>query len=97
MYHQLQTLFSLEALIGATDNFSMDILLIHSDDNAHIRAASIHKMLWLQTHFEASQWEAIASEEVMLTKDNAEMLANDAMEAGLILNSVPSVSFLSKN
>ncbi|KGG10846.1 hypothetical protein EV11_1845 [Prochlorococcus sp. SS52] len=54
-------------------------------------------MLWLQTHFEASQWEAIASEEVMLTKDNAEMLANDAMEAGLILNSVPSVSFLSKN
>ena len=58
-----------------------------------MRAASVHGMLWLQTHFESNHWEAIASEQVTLNKSNAAMLAQDAKEAGLIINSVPEIAY----
>ena len=74
----------------------MDLLLISSSDKTHIRATSVHGMLWLQTHFDNSQWEAIASQRIILKKNNAEMLSMDAQEAGLILNSVQSASILNK-
>jgi len=74
----------------------MDLLLISSSDKTHIRATSIHGMLWLQTHFDNSQWEAISSQTIILDKNNAEMLSMDAQEAGLILNSVQSASILNK-
>ena len=74
----------------------MDLLLISSSDKTHIRASSVHGMLWLQTHFDNSQWEAISSQRIILDKKNAEMLYLDAQEAGLILNSVQSEAILSK-
>jgi len=74
----------------------MDLWLISSNDNTHIRATSVHGMLWLQTHFDNSQWEAISSQRIVLNKNNAEMLSMDAKEAGLILNSVQSSSILNK-
>ena len=74
----------------------MDLWLVPSRNQTHIRATSVHGMLWLQPHFESNLWEAISSQKVVLTKNNAEMLAHDAQKAGLILNSVPSVSCLSK-
>ncbi len=75
----------------------MDILFEPTNNRTQISVKSIHGMLWLQTHFEESQWEALSSQKVVLSKDNAEMLANDAQEAGLILNSVPSVLCLGQN
>ncbi len=74
----------------------MDLWLISSGNRTHIRATSVHGMLWLQTHFETSEWEAISSQQVVLSKNNAEMLTNDAKQAGLILNSVPTLASLSK-
>ena len=71
----------------------MDIWFINCNDRVHVRAASIHGMLWLQTHFESSHWEAISSEQVILSKCNATMLANDAREDGLILNAVPEIAY----
>ena len=71
----------------------MDIWFINSNDRIHVRAASVHGMLWLQTHFESSHWEAIASEQVTLNKSNADMLSQDAREAGLIINSVPEIAY----
>ncbi len=71
----------------------MDIWFINSNERVHVRATSVHGMLWLQTHFESEHWEAIASEAVTLSISNAEMLANDASEAGLILNSVPKIAY----
>ena len=75
----------------------MDICFIQSDKQTHLRASSIHGILWLQTHFESSQWDAIASDQVILNKCNAQMLANDAKEAGLIINYVPSVEYSKKS
>ena len=71
----------------------MDIWFINSNDRIHVRAASVHGMLWLQTHFESHHWEAIASEQVTLDKSNAQMLVQDAKEAGLIINSVPEIAY----
>ena len=71
----------------------MDIWFINSNDRVHIRAASVHGMLWLQTHFESHHWEAIASKQVTLAKSNAQMLVQDAKEAGLIINSGPKIAF----
>ena len=71
----------------------MDIWFINSCERVHVRAASVHGMLWLQTHFESNHWEAIASEKVTLSKSNAAMLAQDAKEAGLIINSVPEIAY----
>ena len=71
----------------------MDIWFINSNDRVHVRAASVHGMLWLQTHFESNHWEAIASEQVTLNKSNAQMLVQDAKQAGLIINSVPEIAY----
>ena len=71
----------------------MDIWFINSSERVHVRAASVHGMLWLQIHFESNHWEAIASEQVTLNKSNAGMLAQDAKEAGLIINSVPEIAY----
>ena len=67
----------------------MDICLIQTAKWTQIRPTSIHGMLWLQTHFENSDWEALASESVKIPVSNANMLANDATKAGLSINSVP--------
>ncbi len=71
----------------------MDIWFINSGERIHMRATSVHGMLWLQTHFESNHWEAIASEQVTLSKSNADLLAQDAKEAGLIINSVPEIAY----
>ena len=71
----------------------MDIWFINSNDRVHVRATSVHGMLWLQTHFESNHWEAIASEQVTLNKSNAQMLVQDAKQAGLIINSVPEIAY----
>ena len=71
----------------------MDMWFINSNDRVHVRAASVHGMLWLQTHFESNHWEAIASEQVTLNKTDADLLAQDAKEAGLIINSVPEIAY----
>ena len=76
--------------------FLMDICFLSARNQIHIRPTSIHGVLWLQTHFDQNSWEALASQQVLLTKDNAKMLASDAIEAGLIINSVPAISYSSK-
>ena len=75
---------------------SMRPLIVPSNEKTHIRATSVHGMLWLQTHIDISQLEAISSQKIILNKSNAEMLSMDAQEAGLILNSVQSASILNK-
>ena len=75
----------------------MDISFETTNNRTHLRVKSIHGMLWLQTHFESIHWEAIAFEQVLLTNPNAEMLADDARKAGLIINSVQSMSYSDKS
>ncbi len=70
----------------------MDICLIGSKRGAQLRPTSVHGMLWLQTHFDSSAWEAIASKEVLLSKEDAILLSSDAEEAGLLINIIPELS-----
>ena len=75
----------------------MDISFEPINNQTHLRVKSVHGMLWLQTHFESCNWEAIASGQVLLTNPNAEILAEDATKAGLIINSVQSMSYSKKS
>lgn len=70
----------------------MDIWLIGTKNGTHIRPASVHGMLWLQTHFEDEHWDAIASHQVTIPEIDAKNLCNDAKEAGLSLNCLPALS-----
>ncbi len=70
----------------------MDILLIGTQEGTQVRPASVHGMLWLQTHFEDAHWEALAFNQVKLPNTDAKILSEDAKEAGLRLNCLPALS-----
>ena len=40
-------------------------------------------MLWLQTHFENNQWEALSNNTVIISEENSQFLIEDATNAGL--------------
>ncbi len=70
----------------------MDICLIGTGDSIQIRPASIHGMLWLQTHFEDAHWEAIAKSLVKLPQSDSEDLSRDAKNAGLSIAHLSALS-----
>ena len=43
-------------------------------------------MLWLQTHFENDQWEALSNSTVIISEENSQLLIEDARMQALILN-----------
>jgi len=74
----------------------MDICLVNIDNNLNksLKPISVIGMLWLQTHFENDQWEALSNNAVIISKENSELLIKDAMSAGLNIESVSGVSML---
>ena len=74
----------------------MDICLVNIDKelNQSLKPTSVLGMLWLQTHFENDQWEAISNNAVIISKENSELLVEDATQAGLKIDSVSGVSML---
>ncbi len=74
----------------------MDICLLNIDNNLNkcLKPTSIIGMLWLQTHFENDQWEALSNNAVIISKENSELLAKDASSAGLKIELVSGVSML---
>ena len=74
----------------------MDICLVNIDNNLNksLKPMSIIGMLWLQTHFENDQWEALSNNAVIISKKSSELLIKDAMSAGLNIESVSGVSML---
>ncbi len=74
----------------------MDIFLLETEDGTLLRPASVHGMLWLQTHFEDESWEALASNQVILQNSDIKSLSKDASDAGLNLNFVPALSIAPK-
>ena len=74
----------------------MDICLVNIDNNLNksIKPISVIGMLWLQTHFENDQWEALSNNAVIISKENSELLVKDATNAGLKIESVSGVSML---
>ena len=74
----------------------MDICLVNIDNNLNksLKPTSVIGMLWLQTHFENDQWEALSNNEVILSKENSNFLVEDATSAGLEIKSFSGVSML---
>ena len=74
----------------------MDICLVNIDKNLNksIKPCSVIGMLWLQTHFDNDQWESLSNNEVMISKENSELLVKDATSAGLLIKSISEVSRL---
>ena len=74
----------------------MDIRLFDKRNGTQLEPLSIHGMLWLQTHFESNHWEAISNGLVMIPSKDAEMLAEDALKAGISVNLFNSLSKIEK-
>ena len=74
----------------------MDICLVNIDNNSNksLKPTSIIGMLWLQTHFEDNQWEALSNNQVIISKENSKLLVKDAISAGLKIKSSSGVSML---
>ena len=74
----------------------MDICLVDIDNNSNksLKPISVIGMLWLQTHFEDNQWEALSNNQVIISKENSKLLVNDAISAGLNIKSFSGVSML---
>ena len=54
----------------------MDICLITIDNNLNksLQPKSAIGMLWLQTHFENDQWEALSNSTVLISEENSKLL-----------------------
>ena len=74
----------------------MDICLINLDNkcNKSIIPSSVHGMLWLQTHFEDEQWEALSESRVIISETDAKLLYKDADLAGLKIECASEISML---
>ena len=74
----------------------MDICLVDIDNNSNksLKPTSVIGMLWLQTHFEDNQWEALSNNQVIISKENSKLLVNDAISAGLNIKSFSGLSML---
>ena len=74
----------------------MDICLVDIDNNSNksLKPTSVIGLLWLQTHFEDNQWEALSNNQVIISKENSKLLVKDAISAGLNIKSYSGVSML---
>ena len=96
MYQQLQSKVHCKGLYVFSFEKLMDICLANIDNklNKSIKPTSVLGILWLQTHFESDQWEALINNSVIISKENSELLVKDATQAGLKIESVSGVSML---
>ena len=74
----------------------MDICLITIDKNFNksIQPKSVIGMLWLQTHFENNQWEALSNSTVIISEENSQLLIEDATNAGLDIKCFSDISMM---
>ena len=74
----------------------MDISLSGKRNGAQIEPKSVLGILWLQTHFESKHWELISNGLVLIPIKDANMLSEDATNAGINVNFINSLSQIDK-
>ena len=74
----------------------MDISLSEKKNGTQIKPKTVHGILWLQTHFESNHWEMISNGLVIIPNKDAQMLLEDATNAGLNINFINSLSQIDK-
>ena len=57
-----------------------------------VSPASVHGMLWLQTHFSKESWEALACGKAVFSQDCVDELLIDARNAGLNIDATTILS-----
>ena len=74
----------------------MDICLITIDNNLSksLQPKTAFGMLWLQTHFDDDQWEALSNSTVIISEENSKLLIEDATNAGLDIKCFSDISML---
>ena len=74
----------------------MDICLTNIDNklNKSLQPKSAIGMLWLQTHFENDQWEALSHSTIIISEENSKLLIEDATNAGLNIKCFSDISML---
>jgi len=74
----------------------MDICLITIDTNLNksLQQKTAIGMIWLQTHFENDQWEALSNSTVIISEENSQLLIEDATNAGLNIKCFSDISML---
>ena len=74
----------------------MDICLITigKNFNKSLQPKSAIGMLWLQTHFENDQWEALSNNTVIISEEDSKLLIEDATNAGINIKSFSDISML---
>ena len=74
----------------------MDICLITIDNtlNKSIQPKSVIGMLWLQTHFDNNQWEALSNSTVIISEEDSQLLIEDATYAGLDIKCFSDISMM---
>ena len=74
----------------------MDIKLSEDRNGTKIEPKTVHGILWLQTHFESQHWELISNGLVIIPPKDAQILGEDASNAGLNVNFINSLSQIDK-
>jgi len=74
----------------------MDISLSEKRNGTQIEPMSVHGILWLQTHFESNHWESLSNGVVIIPTKDAQMLFQDAKQAGINVSFINSLSQLDK-
>ena len=74
----------------------MDISLVTIDNklNKSLQPQTAIGMLWLQTHFENDQWEALSNSTVIISEENSKLLIEDATNAGINIKCFSDTSML---
>ena len=74
----------------------MDICLITIDNNLNktLKPKSAIGILWLQTHFDNDQWEALSNSTVIISEENSQLLIEDATNAGIDIKCFSDISML---
>ena len=74
----------------------MDICITSVDNqsNKSLKPLSIHGMLWLQTHFENDQWEALSHNKVIISEIDSKLLIEDANLAGITVELMSDISIM---
>ncbi len=74
----------------------MDICIKNVDNksNKSLRPLNIHGMLWLQTHFENDQWEALSHNKVIISEIDSKLLIEDANLAGITVELMSDISIM---
>ncbi len=74
----------------------MDICLVTIDNklNKSLQPKTAFGMLWLQTHFDDDQWEALSNSTVIISDENSKLLIEDATDAGLKIKCFSDISML---